>query len=319
MQIIVMHPRLAQARSVTLNGRMLIVLGLAFLLMTALLSVSLTWLTVRFGGDLPLPGGQSLAQMAAQEDSQKKEKFLRENLNLMALKLGEMQAQLARLDALGERVQGLSGVKPEEFNFRELPGRGGAYSEQHSHDLSMHELKTALDDLAHGVEQRADYMNVVETALMNAKIKSRLLPTIQPVNVSYNASGFGWRIDPFSGRNAFHEGIDFSSANGTPIKAAAGGVVIAAEFHPQYGNMLDIDHGNEIVTRYAHASRLLAKVGDIIKRGQHIADIGSTGRSTGAHLHFEVHVKGVPQDPHKFLQAGADVGKLAQLNTPGKN
>ena len=181
------------------------------------------------------------------------------------------------------------------------------------HELNMSQLQSALDAFSKDVEHRADYMNVVETALMSAKVKSRLLPTILPVNVGYNASGFGWRLDPFNGTSAFHEGIDFSSPNGTPIVAAAGGVVIAAEYHPQFGNMLDIDHGNEIFTRYAHASRLLVKVGDIIKRGQHIADIGSTGRSTGSHLHFEVHVKGVPQDPHKFLSAGADLTKMAAL------
>ena len=118
----------------------------------------------------------------------------------------------------------------------------------------MDEFQRLLDTMAKDVEHRADYMNVVETTLMNYKIKSRLLPTTQPVNVSYNASGFGWRLDPFTGRNAFHEGIDFAAAVGTPIVAAAGGVVITAEYHHQYGNMLEIDHGNDIVTRYAHAS-----------------------------------------------------------------
>jgi len=204
----------------------------------------------------------------------------------------------------------LSGVKPEEFNFKEKPGRGGpepsSGGEKATRDLSMIEFQRALDALATDLEHRADYMNVVETTLMSDKIKSKLLPTIQPVNVAYNASGFGWRIDPFSGRNAFHDGIDFASPTGTPIVAAAGGVVIAAEYHHDYGNMLEIDHGNDIVTRYAHASKLLAKVGDIVKRGQHVANIGSTGRSTGAHLHFEVLVKGVQQNPHKFLSAGAN-------------
>jgi murein DD-endopeptidase MepM/ murein hydrolase activator NlpD len=142
-----------------------------------------------------------------------------------------------------------------------------------------------------------------------------MLPTIQPVNVTYNASGFGLRIDPFTGRSTFHDGIDFPAPVGTPIIAAAGGVVIAAEYHHEYGNMLEIDHGNGIVTRYAHASRLLAKVGDIVRRGQQVAAIGTTGRSTGAHLHFEVLVKGVPQNPQKFLSAGADQAKLIALST----
>ena len=225
-----------------------------------------------------------------------------------------MQAQLMRLDALGERVQGLAGVKTNEFNFRELPGRGGAEpSSVKDKPLSMNEFQQLLEATAKDVEHRADYMNVVESTLMSQKIQSKLLPTTQPVNVSYNASGFGWRLDPFTGRSTFHEGIDFAAMPGTPIVAAAGGVVIAAEYHHQFGNMLEIDHGNDMVTRYAHASRLHAKLGDIVKRGQHVADIGSTGRSTGAHLHFEVLVKGVQQDPHKFLAAGADQAKLAAL------
>jgi murein DD-endopeptidase MepM/ murein hydrolase activator NlpD len=178
----------------------------------------------------------------------------------------------------------------------------------------MEEFQAALDALEKDVEHRSDYMNVVETKLMGFKIQSKMLPTIQPVNVAYNASGFGWRLDPFTGRSAFHEGIDFSAPTGTPIQAAAGGVVIAAEYHPQFGNMLEIDHGGELITRYAHTSKIYVKLGDIVKRGQHIADIGSTGRSTGAHLHFEVRVKDVPQNPHKFLSAGANQASLSALN-----
>jgi murein DD-endopeptidase MepM/ murein hydrolase activator NlpD len=233
---------------------------------------------------------------------------------MMAIKLGEMQAQLSRLDALGERVQGLSGVPPQEFNFKQPPGgQGGAMSKNPAtppHAMNMSELQKSLNSFETDIGRRSDYMNVVETALMSDKIKARLLPTMQPVNVLYNSSSFGWRIDPFTGFNAFHEGLDFPAPIGTPIFAAAAGVVVAAEFHPDYGNMLDIDHGNDIMTRYAHASVLYAKVGDIVKRGQHIADIGTTGRSTGPHLHFEVRIKGAAQDPRKFLALGAGPPKL---------
>ncbi|HEY5801022.1 MAG TPA: M23 family metallopeptidase [Burkholderiaceae bacterium] len=315
MQIIVMHPRFASAKSVTLRTRHVVGLALGLLLLVLLLAYGMYYVTLRLASDMRLPFMQELAATAAQDNSQKQDRYVKENLTVMAMKIGEMQAQLMRLDALGERVQGLSGVKPEEFNFKQLPGRGGAdpRAVTGAQTLSISQLQLALDGLAKDLEHRADYMNVVETALMTDKMRSKLLPTIVPVNVAYNASGFGWRLDPFTGRNAFHEGIDFSSNTGTPIVAAAGGVVIAAEYHPQFGNTLQIDHGNDIVTRYAHASRLLVKSGDIVKRGQHVADIGSTGRSTGSHLHFEVHVKGVPQNPHKFLSAGADQAKLAGL------
>ena len=131
------------------------------------------------------------------------------------------------------------------------------------------------------------------------------MPTAAPVAMGWNESNFGWRIDPFTGQNAMHEGTDFMVDSGTPIHAAAGGVVVVAQFHPQYGNMIDIDHGNGFTTRYAHASKLLVKVGDVVQRGAVIALSGSTGRSTGPHVHFEVRYKGVAQNPNRFLQASA--------------
>lgn len=314
MQIILLHPRF-MAKSITLGGRHIALFVAVFFIAAVLLAALMTAAYVRHGSvvNASVTPGASVTGMQGGE--LEKDKFVKENLAAMAVRIGEMQAQLMRLDALGERVQGLAGVKPQEFNFREKPGRGGAeYSPGNafaSRELGMADFSASLEFLAGELEWRSDYLNVVETTLMNDKMKTKLLPTIQPVNVSYNASGFGWRLDPFSGRSTFHGGIDFSSPMGTPIVAAAGGVVISAEYHSEFGNLLEIDHGNEIVTRYGHASRLLAKPGDIVRRGQHVANIGSTGRSTGAHLHFEVLVKNVPQNPQKFLMAGADQAKLA--------
>lgn len=316
MQIIVLHPRLTSAKTLTLTNRHLAAAAALVVASVIACAALMAYAALHHSAGLKLPFIGDMAALSAQDDAARKDAYLKQNLAAMAVKLGEMQAQLMRLDALGERVQGLAGVKPEEFNFKELPGRGGAEPSAGLHgsrDLGMQEFQQALDAMSRDIERRADYMNVVETALMDDKIRFKLLPTIQPVNVSYNASGFGWRIDPFSGRSAFHEGIDFAAPVGTPIVAAAGGVVIAAEYHHQFGNMLEIDHGNDIVTRYAHASRLLVKVGDIVRRGQHVADIGSTGRSTGPHLHFEVLVKGVQQNPHKFLVAGAQATLAAKV------
>jgi murein DD-endopeptidase MepM/ murein hydrolase activator NlpD len=312
MQIILLHPRFT-AKSITLGSRHIVLL-LSLFLCAAMLFATLMFYFIERPADNSLSlFSQRTTALGTLGDEDQKDKFIRENLAAMAIRLGEMQAQLMRLDALGERVQGLAGVKPEEFNFREKPGRGGAEylsaGDRKPHYLSMPEFKTALEMLAADLELRSDYFNVVETTLMNDKLRIKLLPTIQPVNVSYNASGFGWRLDPFSGRNSFHGGLDFSSPAGTPILAAAAGVVIAAEYHSEFGNMLEIDHGNEIVTRYGHASKLLVRPGDIVKRGQHVANIGSTGRSTGSHLHFEVLVKNIAQDPQKFLVAGAGHSK----------
>lgn len=313
MQLILLHPRFS-ARTITLTHWHLAMAGI-LLLGTILLTAGIAYyLTLRHAPQFDLPLVRDLLPGDARDHGAHQEKYVRENLAAMAVKVGEMQARLMRLDALGERVQGLAGVRPEEFNFREVPGRGGvALSRMPEPQLSMEEFQVLLDELARGVEYRTDYLNVVESTLMSQKIKAKMLPTVQPVDIGYNASGFGSRLDPFSGRSSFHAGIDFAAAAGTPIVAAAGGVVIAAEYHHQFGNMVEIDHGNDIVTRYAHASKLNVKLGDIVRRGQHIANIGSTGRSTGAHLHFEVLVKGVQQDPHKFLSAGADQAKLDAL------
>lgn len=317
MQVILLHPRFTRAKSITLGGRHIALMAAVFLGTVLLATALLYFLTFRYAAGIPIPFISHQLASANVGGTQDKDKYLKENIAAMAIKLGQMQAQLLRLDALGERVQGLAGVKPEEFNFKELPGRGGAESsslgERKPHDLNMAGFQQALAAMSRDIGYRADYMNVVETTLMNDKIKSKLLPTNQPVDSNYNSSSFGWRVDPFTGRSAFHEGLDFPALTGTRIVAAAGGVVIAAEYHPAYGNMLDIDHGNDIITRYAHASRLLSKVGDIVQRGQHIADIGSTGRSTGPHLHFEVRIKGVAQDPRKFLAAGTDQAKMAAL------
>ena len=320
MQIILMHPCLARARSVTLGSKHVAALLLFLLVLIVVSSAALSYLVLRqaSNGESSPMLHKLLVSMTQQEDD-RKDKYLKENLAVMAVKLGEMQAQLMRLDALGERVQGLAGVRPEEFNFKELPGRGGMETSSLAgpgRELGMSELQKMLDALSLDVGRRSDYMNAVESTLMSDKIKSRLLPTNQPVNVAYNSSSFGWRLDPFTGHNAFHEGLDFPGPTGTSIVAAAAGVVIASEYHYQFGNMLEIDHGNDIITRYAHASQLFVKVGDIVKRGQRVAEIGTTGRSTGPHLHFEVRIRGVAQDPRKFLALGAPPGKAPPKPLP---
>ena len=169
----------------------------------------------------------------------------------------------------------------------------------------MDELQATLADLDRLTAQRTDLMTVLESRLFDQKMRNMMVPTQKPVAEGNLGSDFGWRIDPITGRSALHTGLDFQADSGSSILAAAGGVVVVQEYHPAYGNMVEIDHGNDLVTRYAHASRVFVKKGDLIRRGQKIASVGSTGRSTGAHLHFEVLVQGVPQNPARFLAAKA--------------
>jgi murein DD-endopeptidase MepM/ murein hydrolase activator NlpD len=305
MQIILVHNRLAQARTINVTAKHVVLLTFAALVFMTACSALLYYLTFRHAADIKLPFIRELFLTATREEQSKKDRFLRENLNAMAVRIGELQAQVMRLEALGERVSGLAGIKTSDLNFKELPGRGGVASSL-GRELSVEELASEIEKVGNQLDGRSDALNLIESELMNQRVRGKLLPTSQPVE-GFNGSGFGWRIDPFTGRSAMHNGIDFNAPPGTPIYAAAGGVVVSSELHPGFGNMVDIDHGNDLVTRYAHASKVFVKAGEIVKRGQKIAEVGSTGRSTGPHLHFEVHVRGVAQDPMKFLSAGSNM------------
>jgi len=156
--------------------------------------------------------------------------------------------------------------------------------------------------LTRQVDDRSDKLGILESLFAVDSAKKKLIPTMLPVEGGWYSSNYGWRIDPFTGQRAFHEGIDVMAEVGTPIYAAAGGVVIFAGSHPQYGKMIEIDHGNGLVSRYAHASKLLVKVGDLVVRGVQIARVGKTGRATGSHLHFEVRQHGRSVNPKRFLR-----------------
>jgi murein DD-endopeptidase MepM/ murein hydrolase activator NlpD len=250
----------------------------------------------------------TLVRLVVKDEVAQRDRFMRENIDVMAKRLGEMQAKMLQLESLGERVSGLAGINPADI--RGKAGQGGALVQGRS--LNMEELQAALTDLDQLTNQRTDVMTVIESRLFEQKIKKLMVPTELPVKDVNLGSTFGWRLDPFTGRSALHTGLDFPAEPGAPIFAAAGGVVVAQEFHPQYGNVIEVDHGNDLITRYAHSSRVFVKKGDLIKRGQKIAEVGSTGRSTGSHLHFEVLVQGVPQDPQKFLNAGSSLAALGK-------
>lgn len=249
----------------------------------------------------------SLVRLVVKDEFAERDRFMRANLDAMARRVGEMQARMVQLESLGERVLGLAGMAPTDLP-KDGGGRGGVLVA--AHDMSMDELQSTLDELERLTSQRVDLMTVLESRLFDQHIRKKMIPTHAPVP-GVSGSNFGWRVDPITGQSALHTGLDFASSTGTPILAAAGGVVVTQEFHPAYGNMIEVDHGNQLVTRYAHASRTLVKQGDIVKRGQKIAEVGTTGRSTGPHLHFEVLVQGVFQDPQKFLNAGASTPSAA--------
>ena len=258
------------------------------------------------------PGFAPVARLVHQNEADSQNAYLRANLDAMARRLGEMQARMVQIDSLGERVAGLAGLNPAQF--KSPQGSGGALVG--GRDLSMEELMAAMDRIDQTSGSRVDWLTVVESRLFDQKIQRTMVPTEQPVANTAVGSRFGFRIDPITGRSALHTGLDFPAEPGTPILAAAGGVVVVQEYHAAYGNMVEIDHGNDLITRYAHSSKVFVKKGDIVKRGQKIAEIGTTGRSTGPHLHFEVWVAGVPQDPSRFLAAGENLAAAKPI-APG--
>ena len=313
MQVILISSRLAKARSLSLSLRHVLVTATFGLAVVVGLTGALYWLSLRFAADLKIPLVHQLVLAAQKNESERSREFMQQNLNAMAVKIGEMQAQLTRLDALGERLSSMAGIRPQEFRFSETPGMGGAQSStMPPQNLTLTQFNEKVALLSRQMESRTDMLGVLEAQLFEQAVKKKAMPTMLPVNSPYNASSFGNRIDPFTGQQAMHEGIDFITDVGTPVVAAAGGVVQFAGFHPQYGNMIDIDHGNDLVTRYAHLSKVLVQEGDMLQRGRRIAESGTTGRSTGPHLHFEVRFRGAPQNPTRFLLAANPQMPLAK-------
>ncbi len=307
MHIILVSNRLATAKTLSITPALLASVLAAFVIVAFATSFLFSWIGVRFN----MPFAAELVASVQQLQNRKTEEYVRDNISAMAVKLGEMQAQLMRLDLLGERVSKQSGIALPKAENPGRDGQGGPLVRP-APPLSVDELQREINRLADVVEQRTENLTAIESQLMERRIKTTLLPTIVPIDANHVGSVFGRRIDPIAGVSAMHEGIDFVADVGTPVVASAGGVVMVAEQHPQYGKMIEIDHGNDFSSRYAHLSQLRVKPGQIIKRGQLLGASGNTGRTTGPHLHFEIRFKGVAQNPSRFLQLGTQLA----LNSP---
>ena len=316
MQIILVHPRLRQARPINVGRRTLAGLGLALLLVIATGTGLLSYVTIRHVVHPQIPFVQQwLAHAGVLPSAADPDEAVRRNIDALAVRLGEMQAELARLDALGERLATMAGLERLDLGvLKAPPGRGGPAPEAGGQSLSLDELARAVDEAAARFGEQSDELSVLESELLYREASARLVPSARPLVDALVGSRFGSRIDPFTGRRVAHEGLDFGAPVGTPILAAAAGVVVLAGKRPGYGNQIDIDHGNGLVTRYAHASKIDVAEGEIVRQGQKIAEVGSTGRSTGPHLHFEVRIDGAPRDPLPYLRAGMrEPGALARV------
>jgi murein DD-endopeptidase MepM/ murein hydrolase activator NlpD len=300
MQIMITHGGVSRTRVVHVSPAQVVVSIVALVVAILVLSGAIYHYFFLKAAREGWPVVSQLVKLVVHDESAQRDKILRENLDAMAQKVGDMQARMIRIEAMGERVSGMAGLKPEDLSGVTRPkgGAGGPFVPMNNPGFA--ELNGALEALSAAAGEQSDVLTLTESRLLESRLKTLMIPSSRPIDVAVG-SGFGFRADPFTGRGALHTGLDFPSPIGTEIHAAAGGVVRTAEVHPEYGLMLEIDHGNGLMTRYGHTSKILVKVGDLVKRGQVVADVGTTGRSTGPHLHFEVLVDGIPQDPQRFL------------------
>lgn len=222
-------------------------------------------------------------------------------MNALAVKLGELQAQSTRLNALGERLAQVGKLDNGEFNFDQPPPVGGAEDPVGSAYALPQSLDASIDQLAGQFDSQQAQLSALQSLLLDAKIDSNLKPTGMPAD-GYISSYFGVRPDPFDGHGERHTGIDIAVPYGTAVHAVAEGMVTFAGVRNGYGNVVEIDHGNGYMTRYAHNSQLLVHPGERVQVGQVIADAGSTGHSTGSHVHFEVWYDGRVVNPLAYVR-----------------
>ena len=228
---------------------------------------------------------------------------LQQSVDALALRLGQMNAHVIRLDALGERLTQMAGLDDGEFDFNSVPPLGGPEELLPAEEsLRVSNIVTALETLDQQLSDRSQQLTVLEDFLLNRRLRDEVHPEGRPVTGGYISSRYGNRTDPFTGRAAFHKGIDFAGREGNDIVAVASGVVTWSGPRYGYGEMIEITHGNGYATRYAHNSTNLVAVGDTVKRGQRIGHMGDTGRATGANLHFEVLRNGRAVDPLTFIE-----------------
>ena len=225
---------------------------------------------------------------------------LQERVDALAARIGQVNAHILRLDVHGKRVADLADLDSREFDFGTAPATGGP-EEESGQPVQAPDITRLIDDLEGRLEQRTSQLGAIERVLLRQELREQIVPDGLPVLRGFRSSGFGWRQDPFTGHSALHKGIDFAGNHGDAIIAVGAGVVSFAGVKDGYGITVEVTHGDGYVTRYAHNSQLNVRVGEMVSRGKQIARMGSTGRSTGTHLHFEVLRNGAPVNPLAYI------------------
>jgi len=296
VQIILITEQLAAAKKLTCETKHIVAAICVSLCLICVVSALFAHLAIA----LRLPFVEQQITEMKNENMVVKEEQYERNLQALATNVGQLQAKLVQLEGMTRHFSEQTGIALPELEAAKKPsGQGGAFVPEHATEENLHDEITSLFIQ---LQEQNIALDMLESGLRARMVRTELLPSLMPVRGGARlGSPFGPRFDPFGRGRAIHEGLDFVAMAGTDIIAAAAGVVVNANYHPEFGNMVEINHGGELITRYAHMSALKVSVGDVVRRGQTVGLLGTTGRSTGPHLHFEVRVNGIPINPDKFL------------------
>lgn len=226
---------------------------------------------------------------------------VQDRIDALAMRLGTINASLIRLNALGKQLTQMANINSREFDFDRDPPQGGSESDGVGRGAQMSDVTAMIDSLSHQLESRSAQFSSLESVILGRQLSAQVKPSGRPVREGYISSYFGERMDPFNGEEAMHKGVDFATDAGADVLAVAEGVVTWSGPREGYGNLIEINHGNGYTTRYAHNAQTLVTVGETVQRGQAVAVVGSTGRSTGPHVHFEVLRDGTQIDPMAYV------------------
>lgn len=300
MNLIFFSRRLGKARHLNLSHPLTVTLlgiaGLAVLagVFAAGIKVGVKGVSMGALGE-PAAVAEQRTQLAALKTR------LQQRIDGLALKLGMLDAHMIRLNALGKRLTQVANLSSREFDFDHDPALGGPEGDSAGRGAQVPDLSAMINQFDRRLDFRTTQFSALEYVLLGRQLSAEIRPTGKPVMAGYISSYFGERMDPFNGEEAFHKGLDFASNAGTDVLAVGQGVVTWAGAREGYGVLVEVNHGNGYTTRYAHNSRVMVAAGDTVQRGQAIAVVGSTGRSTGPHVHFEVLKDGRQIDPMAFI------------------
>lgn len=303
MKVIVVNEKHAESKTLSLG------LWTRTLLSLCLLGAPLgtgIYLGYQLGQDEGSLDPVTLEVLKIQNDEQQQElerakRHAEQQVQALTLRMAQLQSRLVRLDALGERVTSIAKLDKGEFDFTQQPALGGPESDDLGESYQQPNFMATMDELLNRADDRARQLQILETLLANRKLQDESFLAGRPIAKGWMSSAFGHRTDPFTGRMAMHEGVDFAGKEGSAVISVAAGVVTWSDKRYGYGQMVEINHGGGYITRYAHNKENLVKVGDIVKKGQQLALMGSSGRSTGPHVHFEVYKHGRPVDPAAYI------------------